>query len=117
VGRLVAVGVLPPLVAGWLLRAAGRSPGAEPSTGLAGRLDTAALPAGVILLGLSLLGLLLMVLGNLPFVRDGWLLWVNYVFLALLAGILSWQAWEAWSGTRARPQSGAASGYSITPHQ
>jgi hypothetical protein len=103
VGLLVVGGVLPPLVAGWLLRAAPRGPAAEPSTGPARRLDAAALPAGVLLLGLSLLGPLLMVLGNLPAVRDGWLLGVNYAFLALLAGVLGWQAWEAWAGTHTTP--------------
>jgi hypothetical protein len=93
----VVGGVLPPLVSAQLLLASVRQP---PAASSSGRLDAFALRAGLVLLGLTLIGLLVLVLGNLPFVQDGWLLWVNYAFLVLLAGVLGWQFREAWSATR-----------------
>jgi hypothetical protein len=88
------VTVLLPLVGGWLVLAAA-GPGRH------GAPHALALPVGVAVLGLTLAAVLWLVVGNLPEVRAPWLLWLNYAFLALLAGLLAWQLRAAWVGAGA----------------
>jgi hypothetical protein len=76
--------------------------------------EALALVVGLVVLGLALVGLLAMVIGNIQWmmgepriVATTWLLRANYVCPALLAIVLGWQFWMAWSGARATPQRGA----------
>jgi hypothetical protein len=97
--------VVGPLVAtAWLLLTSAR---------IAATQERAASPAppgvlalGLIMLAFTLAAVLWVVISNMLWIADydaPWLQWINWGFLALVAGMLTWQFWEAWSVTRTAP--------------
>jgi hypothetical protein len=93
-----------PLVGtGWLLLTSARIVATQERASPAPR---GVLALGLVLLALTLAVVLLVVISNMLWIADHdapWLLWINYAFLLLVAGMLTWQFWEAWSGTRTAP--------------
>ena len=62
------------------------------------------LRVGFVLLAVTLAMVLWVVISNMLWIADHgatWLLWINYAFLALLAGVLIWQFQDARLSARA----------------